>query len=414
MIFTNSLVDNINCDSNSYYINKVYNPNILYQYINCFFTGINGKRCLYTKNKLDTVKGVLIRNQENIPDTIKVLNTSLLNSSLNIKACFLFTDCYGDRNLCHWMTEQLLVLNYLIDILELLQEKNDIIYGDYEQYEDGGEDKKKYGYMDTLVSAKEKKKLDLEKIPFTLSDLKIVINKNPRNSMYHIIREYLYKIPLLDRNNILEIDLEDGSLYQNNTCLNNKGLIIHKCLVANSIKMNLHNIIDSWNELHLRLDLISSDNKDIYSSDSHYNSPHIYMSRRNLLEPSKKTNTRILENLNSISDIICNKGYTEVFTDELKTLEERIYLFKNAKSIVCELGAGMHNLLYCSQNTEIFVLLQKNNLSWLQEYFPLFKEKEMKVTILLGETTDPNHNGNWLNTPWKLDLQELDKINTVN
>ena len=38
----------------------------------------------------------------------------------------------------------------------------------------------------------------------------------------------------------------------------------------------------------------------------------------------------------------------------------------------------------------------------------------MKVTILLGETTDPNHNGNWLNTPWKLDLQELDKINTVN
>jgi hypothetical protein len=402
MIFTPTLTEIVNCNTNSYYNNKSYKLNTIYKFYQSFLTGIQGKRCLYnSKGNLETARRVLIRDTNNVVDTIKSLHMEQLTASLKVKAVFLFTDDYGDRNICHWMTEQLLVLNYLIDILQLLNNNNKHTYNDGN---DGNDDDN-----DDNENTK-KSNLDANTLPFSISDLKIVINKNPRQSMYQIIRDYLYKIPYLDKNNILEIDLEDNKIYQNGELLSDNGMEIQHCFVGNTIRTTLNTIYDGWNKLHNRLNLDSSDNKDIYSSENHYNCPHFYMSRRNLLDPNKKTNTRVLENLDEVSNIINNKGYTEIFTDELNTLEERIYLFKNAKSIVCELGAGMHNLLYCSEGTEIYIMLQKNNYSWLQEYFPLFKQKNMKVCLLIGETTNSEHNGNWLNTPWKLDILELNKI----
>ena len=134
------------------------------------------------------------------------------------------------------------------------------------------------------------------------------------------------------------------------------------------------------------------------------------MSRRNLLDPAKKTNTRVLENVNEISDIIIRKGFTEFFTDELECLSDRIGLFSNLDTIICELGAGMHNLLYCKNGTEVIVMYQTNNISWLQEYYPLFRKKNMSVKVITGNTTSNRHNGNWLNTPWYLNPDELNKI----
>jgi hypothetical protein len=37
----------------------------------------------------------------------------------------------------------------------------------------------------------------------------------------------------------------------------------------------------------------------------------------------------------------------------------------------------------------------------------------MNVSLLVGETTSSQHNGNWLNTPWELPLTELNKIPTL-
>ena len=134
------------------------------------------------------------------------------------------------------------------------------------------------------------------------------------------------------------------------------------------------------------------------------------MSRRNLLDPAKRTNNRIMENLEEVSEIITSKNYTEIYTDELYTLEDRIKLFKNAKNIVCELGAGMHNLLYCSEGINLYIMFQKHNYSWFQEYMPLIYKKKFKVKLLIGNTTSEKHNGNHLNTPWVLPLSELNKI----
>jgi capsular polysaccharide biosynthesis protein len=220
----------------------------------------------------------------------------------------------------------------------------------------------------------------------------------------------------LNHSNILEIDLNTGEIFSfdsvNNIYVSNDSFLFeaYNIYVGNAVSNTLHNLYSGWNYLHFRLISNSESNTETVAKTEITFPQHFYMSRRNLLDPTKRTNTRILDNLEEVSDIIVNKNYKEIFTDELENLDDRIHLFQNAKSIVCELGAGMHNLLYCNEGTTIYVLFQRNNYSWLQEYFPLFENKKMKVMLLIGETTNPNHNGNWLNTPWKIVISELDKI----
>lgn len=296
---------------------------------------------------------------------------NLITRNLNLNKVFIFTESYGDRNICHWLTEQLMILNYLIDLLR--EDKN----------------------------------------------IHVIINKNRRQSMNSIIIDYLYAIPELNTENIIEIDFngDENILIRGNNIY-----------LGNAIYCNLSNIYQNWNNLHSRLDfnLIKSrrnildnsyssnnntGNSDNISDDNKIKySKNIYMSRRNIYKPGKNTNTRILENCDEISNIILNKGYQEVFTDELKDLEERNTLFSNIDNIVCELGAGMHNLLFCKDGINIIVLYQKNNISWLQEYYPLFKMKKFNVRIITGETTSHKHNGNWLNTPWRLNPSDVEKI----
>ena len=372
MIFTNNIKDLINVKTDCYLHNKQYSSTKLYKYYNAKFVGIEGKRVIINnKNQLDSGTGVLHRNLNDLNSIKDNIDTQKLKNKgvLCIDHLFIFTDDYGDRNICHWMTEQLLVLNYLIDILNILSNSSNP------------------------------------------EQVFVVINKKPRNSMFNMIRDYLHKIPHLNHSNILEIDLNTGEIFSfdsiNSVYVSNNAFSfeVFNLYIGNAINNKLTNLYSGWDELHSRLSL------NLDSNSTHINfSKNFYMSRRNLLNPNKRTNTRVMENLEEISDIIVNKNYQEVFTDELQNLDERINLFQNANTIVCELGAGMHNLLYCKEGTTIYVLFQKNNYSWLQEYFPLFENKKMKVSLLIGETTSSHHNGNWLNTPWKLHIYELDKI----
>jgi len=383
MIFTNNINDIINIDKDSFYFKKDYSNTKLYKYYNSLISGFEGNRVLISKNnKVETGNNVLHRDLEFSKKLNPYISRIKERDSLIIDNLFVFTDDYGDRNICHWMTEQLLVLNYLIDILNTLNNykvSNDSSSDEYKVY--------------------------------------VLINKNPRNSMFQLIRDYLSKIPLLESNNILEVDLQTGELYNFDNIngiynsINKFSILSKNIFVGNSISNNLSSLYSGWNFLHNRLSIsnITELNYNKYLTPlSKFK--NFYMSRRNLLDPSKKTNTRVMENLSEISDIISFKNYIEVFTDELNSLDDRINLFKKAKNIVCELGAGMHNLLYCSEGVNVYVMFQKNNYSWLQEYFPLFQNKKMKVTLLVGETTSNQHNGNWLNTPWKLDVFELNKI----
>jgi len=339
-----------------------FSPCKLNTYNNHYFIGFENKRFIVDKITRKVVRNrVLERDmkEEEYLEYEKKINEKLNITDakfINLEKIFLFTESYGDRNICHWITEQLMVLNHFIHLMDLVDDLNEnshTIYGNYPT---------------------------------------ILINKNRRQSMQSMIMDYVKSIPKLKDEDIIEFDL-NGDIMQVISCD-----IIY---LGDAISCNLNNIYPLWNQIHNRLSIKSVTNTT---------STKFYMSRRNIYRPGKNTNTRILENFEEVSNKIVENGYIEIFTDELKLLSDRINLFKNAKEIICELGAGMHNLLYCKEGVNIIVMYQKNNISWLEEYYPLFRYKKMNVKIIAGETTSPKHNGNWLNTPWKLDIHDLESV----
>lgn len=332
-----------------------YHPCSLQIFKNASFIGFKNKRIILDEHHKFMNNTILERDWKLDQDTQLQLNTKINNNNTNIshyENVFLFTESYGDRNICHWFTEQLMVLIYLINLLK----------------ENNG----------------------------NINNIKVIINKNRRPSMNTIIKDYLLLVPNLDETNILELDLQDFIQLKCNTLY-----------LGNAIKCDLKNIYPLWNSLHSNLKINTELNSETFNTKY---SKKIYMSRRNIYQPNKQTNTRLLINFDEISNIIVRKGYQEVFTDEIKNIKERIYLFQNLDEIICELGAGIHNLLYCKEGIELTVLYQNNNISWLQEYYPLFINKKFKVKIITGKTLNNNHNGNWLNTPWYLQPESLTSI----
>lgn len=330
------------------------------------FIIIDNKRFIFNYNtkklernrvlQRDMKEETYLEYETKINEKLRSFESKEIKSESDFDTIFLFTESYGDRNICHWMTEQLMVLNYLINIMENY-------YYDHER-----------------------------------THITVILNKNRRESMRNIIMDYVKSVPELDHNNIIDYDFS-GDM---------KVILCNTIYLGDALDCNLTNIYPLWDNLHSKLNIRIPlyHYRDIIDSSKN----KIYVSRRNIYQPGKQTNTRILENFEEVSNKIVEYGYEEVFTDELTLLGSRIDLFKNADEIICELGAGMYNLLYCKEGVNIIVMYQKNNRIWLEEYYPLFKYKKMNVKIITGETTSPKHNGNWLNTPWKLNIDELDKI----
>lgn len=337
-----------------------YHPCSLRIFKNSSFIGFKNKRIILDEH-YKFMNNTILERDWKLDQDMKTKLMIKINKNTNIshyKNVFLFTESYGDRNICHWFTEQLMVLNYLVDLLK--------------------RDNNNDSNINTIDNT-----------------FKIIINKNRRTSMITIIKDYLLLVPNIDETNILELDLQDFIHLRCNTLY-----------LGNAIKCDLKNIYPLWNSLHSNLKINTEFNNNLFFKYS----KKIYMSRRNIYQPNKQTNTRLLINFDEISNIIVRKGYQEVFTDEIKNIKERIYLFQNLDEIICELGAGIHNLLYCKEGIELTVLYQNNNISWLQEYYPLFINKKFKVKIITGKTLNNNHNGNWLNTPWYLQPESLTSI----
>lgn len=340
-----------------------FKPCKLNTYTDHYFITIENKRFIYDLGTQKVVRNrVLERDlkeeqyleyEKKINEQMKKVPTA--QNFMELDRLFLFTESYGDRNICHWMTEQLMVLNYMIHLMDLDDNLNE------------------------------------HSLCFHSSYPTILINKNRRESMRNMILDYVKSIPKLEEEDIIEYDMS-GDM---------KMIRCKLIYLGDALDCNLDNIYSLWEQLHSRLSIMPATNST---------SSKFYMSRRNIYQPGKHTNTRILENYEEISNTIVDAGYTEIFTDELESLGSRINLFKNADTIICELGAGVHNLLYCSEGTNVIIMYQKNNISWLEEYYPLFRHKKMNVKIIAGETTSPKHNGNWLNTPWKLYISDLKSV----
>jgi hypothetical protein len=87
----------------------------------------------------------------------------------------------------------------------------------------------------------------------------------------------------------------------------------------------------------------------------------IYVSRRTWISKDTSnigtnyTTKRKLTNEDDIVDYLSNKGYVEVFTENLPTID-KIILFNNAEDIVGPIGGGLCNVLFSNKKTNLTVL----------------------------------------------------------
>jgi hypothetical protein len=144
---------------------------------------------------------------------------------------------------------------------------------------------------------------------------------------------------------------------------------------------------------------------------------NIYISRRTWMHNdlsnigTNYTTRRKLTNENELVDILQKKGYTEIFTENLSTIE-KILLFNNAKNIIAPIGGGVCNALFCNNKVNITILVSPTFLDINNRFIYLFKDlnvnynhqsehieknefkKYMRVKYgnIIGEIEDINNN----------------------
>ena len=83
-----------------------------------------------------------------------------------------------------------------------------------------------------------------------------------------------------------------------------------------------------------------------------------YVSRRSWLHGdlsnmgTNYTNRRVMENEDKLVESLAKKGYIEVFTEKMDTIE-KINLFSNATNVVGAIGGGIANVLFSPKSTKL-------------------------------------------------------------
>jgi capsular polysaccharide biosynthesis protein len=89
---------------------------------------------------------------------------------------------------------------------------------------------------------------------------------------------------------------------------------------------------------------------------------NIYISRRSWIHGDNTnlgtnyTTRRKLVNEDELVEFLLSIGYTEVFTENLSTIE-KIQLFQNAESIVGPIGGGLCNVLFAKKETKLLTIV---------------------------------------------------------
>lgn len=308
----------------------------LSKYVNSYFIGNKGNRLiLNSNNQISIHEGVLLRNPKffnKFDGKIDIIE--------NFDNVFLFTDDYGDRNFAHWFYEQFIVIIYLIDLIKYIP------------------------------------------------NIKIIINKNRRESMKQNIKDALLLINGVSEENIYEMDLSG----------NGTAIKANNIYIGNGMRCGMPNVYNVWKKIKSKL-IVNDSNQSKYGEK-------LYFSRR-----KTNTNTRKLTNIDEISNHFIDKCYNEIFLEEL-SLKNKINLLSNSKKVILEIGAGLLNFIFIENEVDVTILVQNSpaNHNYIAIWRQFLDTIPIKYNIIWGETIEGKRDSNPINTPWKLNINLLKDI----
>lgn len=155
------------------------------------------------------------------------------------------------------------------------------------------------------------------------------------------------------------------------------------------------------------------------NSEEITNNKKIYISRRTWLHNdfsnigTNYTLRRKMENENDLVNYLTSKGFVEVFTENLSTIEKLI-LFKNVTHVIGSIGGGLCNVLFSKKETNLITIvsptfldvnerfkysLESVNVDYFDRTFHMEKDlfkKYMRISCpsknIIGEINDINGN----------------------
>jgi hypothetical protein len=110
----------------------------------------------------------------------------------------------------------------------------------------------------------------------------------------------------------------------------------------------------------------------------------IYVSRRTWTHNNYSnigtnyTGKRKLMNEDELVEYLCKKDYTEVFTENMSTID-KIIMFSNATHVVGAIGGGISNILFSNKNTELIALVSPTFLDINKRF--IYSLNKVKLTI---------------------------------
>jgi hypothetical protein len=195
-----------------------------------------------------------------------------------------------------------------------------------------------YDTLPYLISFFELKKI--------MPDLKLLMNypNFQKKSHYKFVIEFLEILAIT--NNQIEI-VDSNTLYST-------------IYVSNSYTHNGKSNLPPRKEVYDFYEKIVNKVKE--NNDLNPNLPkNIYVSRRTWINKDTSnigtnyTTKRKLKNEDDLVDYLTKKGYKEIFTENLNTIE-KILLFNNAENIIGPIGGGLCNVLFSRKKTNLKVL----------------------------------------------------------
>lgn len=233
------------------------------------------------------------------------------------------------------------------------------------------------------------------------SNLKLLMNypNHQKNNFYKFVDEFL---------EIVGIKNEDILIV-------NKETLYKKVYISSSYTHDIDSNLPPRQEIYSFYNSIVENIKQKHGNQELPS--NIYISRRTWMHNdlsnigTNYTTRRKLINENELVDILQKKGYTEIFTENLSTIE-KVLLFNNAKNIIAPIGGGVCNALFCNNKVNINILVSPTFLDINNRFIYLFKDlnvnynhqsehieknefkKYMRVKYgnIIGEIEDINNN----------------------
>ena len=195
-----------------------------------------------------------------------------------------------------------------------------------------------------------------QKIKFTIPNLKLLVQMPPmRDSFYPFVYEFL---------NILNIKNTDLVWAKSDT-------VYADMYISDSYTHGIDSELTPRKEVYFLYDFLKEQVKDNKSYPE-----NVYISRRTWLHNdcsnigTDYTSRRVMINENELVSYLQTKGYVEVFSEKMSTIE-KINLFSNAKNIVGAIGGGIANAVF-SKNANLYALISPTFMDKHQRFQHVF------------------------------------------